>query len=106
MIKLCRKKRNTSSIKLEQKIMNFAKKRICFCRGLLGLQMKVKYSRCSIYLLFKHFPAYDVMSPPEVNRESAGGDYGPGRYITDGATQTQPQYVNDEEVEREEETSF
>ena len=44
MIKLCRKKRNTSSIKLEQKIMNFAKKRICFCRGLLGLQMKVKYS--------------------------------------------------------------
>ena len=46
------------------------------------------------------------MSPPQVNRESFGGDCGPGRYITDGATQTQPQYVNDaaaiEEVEREE----
>ena len=50
------------------------------------------------------------MSPPQVNRESSGGDCGPGRYITDGATQTQPQYVNDaaaiEEVEREEEASF
>ena len=50
------------------------------------------------------------MSPPQVNRDSAGGDYGTGRYITDGATQTQPQYVNDaaaiEEVEREEEITF